>query len=116
VLGKPASTEEAVAWWRSMRTRSVTVWTGHVLALGGRMELRSPSASVRFGKVTDQEIERYVATGEPMDVAGAFRLDGRAAAFIEAVDGDPGTVHGVSIPTLRDMLADLHVELTDLWG
>ena len=115
VLGKPTSAEEAVAWWRSMRTRCVTVWTGHVLALGPRRELRSPSASVRFGNVTDHEIERYVATGEPMGAAGAFRLDGRAAAFIEAIDGDPGTIHGVSIPSVRDMLADLDVELTELW-
>lgn len=116
VLGKPASREEAVDWWRSMRNRSVTVWTGHVLALGGRIRLRSPSASVRFGGVTDGEIDRYIATGESMGAAGAFRLDGRAAAFIEAVDGDPGTVHGVSIATLRDMLADLDMELTDLWA
>lgn len=116
VLGKPASPEEAAAWWRAMRNRSVTVWTGHVLALGGRMELRSPSAEVHFGFVSNAEIERYVATGEPLDAAGGFRLDGRAAAFVEAVDGDPGTVHGVSVAAVREMLVELDVEVTDLWA
>jgi septum formation protein len=116
VLGKPFSSEEAVAWWQQMRTRSVRVWTGHALMLGGRVQLRAPAATVHFGHATDAEIECYVATGEPLGAAGAFRLDGRAAAFIESIDGDPGTVHGVSIPTLHEMLAELDVELTDLWA
>ena len=116
VLGKPFSAEEAVAWWREMRGRSVSVWTGHALMLGGRVQLRAPSALVHFGAVSDAEIERYVATGEPLGAAGGFRLDGRAAAFIESIEGDPGTVHGVSIPTLHEMLAELDVELTDLWA
>ena len=116
ILGKPFSAEEAVAWWQQMRTRSVTVWTGHALMLGGRVQLRSPRAIVHFGDVSNAEIERYVATGEPLGAAGAFRLDGRAAAFIESIEGDPGTVHGVSIPTLHEMLAELDVELTDLWA
>lgn len=116
VLGKPSSAKEATGWWRAMRGRSVTVWTGHALALGGRVELRSRSAEVWFGQVTDAEIERYVATGEPMGAAGAFRLDGRAAAFIESVEGDPGTVHGVSVAAVREMLAVLDAEVTDLWA
>jgi septum formation protein len=115
VLGKPSSAKEATGWWRAMRGRSVTVWTGHALALGGRVELRSRSAEVWFGRVTDAEIDRYVASGEPMDAAGAFRLDGRAAAFIESVEGDPGTVHGVSVAAVREMLAVLDAEVTDLW-
>ena len=116
VMGKPFSPEEAVAWWQRMRTRSVTVWTGHALMLGGRVQLRAPRATVHFGSVTDAEIERYVTTGEPLRAAGGFRLDGRAAAFIESIEGDPGTVHGVSVPTLHQMLAELDVELTDLWA
>lgn len=115
VLGKPFSPEEAIAWWQQLRTRSATVWTGHALMLGGRVQLRSPRAIVHFGTASDAEIERYVATGEPLGAAGAFRLDGRAAAFIESIEGDPGTVHGVSIPTLHEMLVELDVELTDLW-
>jgi septum formation protein len=116
VLGKPGSAEEAAEWWRTMRRRSVTVWTGHALMLGGRVQLRSPSAVVHIGAPSDAEIDRYAATDEPLGAAGGFRLDGRAAAFITGIEGDPGTVHGVSIPALHDMLADLDVELTDLWA
>jgi len=115
VLGKPATPEEAADWWRALRARSVTVWTGQALVLGGRTQLHVSSAIVRFGRPTHDEIDRYVATGEPLGAAGAFRLDGRAAAFIDSIVGDPGTVHGVSIPALRTMLGDMDVELTDLW-
>ncbi len=116
VLGKPSTRDEAIGWWHDLRGRSVTVWTGHVLVLGGRIELHPTSAEVVFGRPSGAEIAAYVATGEPMGAAGAFRLDGRAAAFIESVHGDPGTVHGVSIPSLRVMLDQLGVEVTDLWA
>lgn len=114
-LGKPSSPAEATAWWRELRGGEATVWTGHAVVHGGTTVTAADAATVRFGTPTDDEIRRYVATGEPLGVAGAFRLDGRAAAFVDAVVGDPGTVHGVSLPVLRTLLRDLDVELTDLW-
>lgn len=118
VLGKPASPVEATEWWRSMRGRAVTVWTGHCLIDGrtGASASWTAEAAVRFGQPSDDEISAYVATDEPHGAAGAFRLDGLSAAFIDSVAGDPGTVHGVSVPALRLLLAELGVEITDLWA
>ena len=73
------------------------------------------SSVVRFGTPTDAEIDAYVASGEPLGVAGAFTIDGRAAAFVESIDGHPGTVIGCSVPALRRCLRTLGVEITDLW-
>jgi septum formation protein len=70
---------------------------------------------VRFGEPTDAEIEAYVASGEPLGVAGGFTLDGRSAPFVDGVDGDPGNVIGLSLPLLRRLLRRLDVEITDLW-
>ena len=70
---------------------------------------------VRFGDPTDEEIAAYVASGEPLRVAGAFTLDGRSAPFIDGVEGDPSNVIGLSLPMLRRLLAELGVELTSLW-
>lgn len=118
LLGKPSSPVEATEWWRAMRGRTVTVWTGHCLIDGrtGASESWTAEADVRFAQPSDDEITAYVATGEPHGAAGAFRLDGLAAAFIESIAGDPGTVHGVSVPALRLLLAELGVEITDLWA
>jgi len=70
---------------------------------------------VRFGHPTDEELDAYVASGEPLAVAGGFTLDGRSAPFIEGVDGDPGNVIGLSLPLLRTLLAEIGVRITDLW-
>ena len=70
---------------------------------------------VRFGAPTDAEIAAYVASGEPMALAGGFSIDGLAAPFVEGIDGDPGNVIGLSLPLLRRMLAGLGVVITDLW-
>jgi septum formation protein len=116
VLGKPSSSEEASAWWRAFRSSTVRVWTGHCVIAGERCASRTVAADVHFGSPTDEEIDRYVATGEPLDAAGAFRLSGRAAAWIDGVDGDPGTVHGVSVAVLRSLLDELDIAVTDLWA
>jgi septum formation protein len=70
---------------------------------------------VRFGTPSAAELAAYVATGEPMQVAGAFSIDGFAAPFIEGVDGDPNNVIGLSLPLLRRLLADIGLAVTDLW-
>lgn len=116
-LGKPATAGEAVERWRAMRGRTGVLVTGHCVvdAATGRRVSEVAATEVRFGRPTDDEIDAYVATGEPLRVAGAFTLDGRSAPFVDAVVGDPGTVIGLSLPLLRDLLARLDVRITDLW-
>ena len=118
VLGKPADAAEATARWRSMRGRTGTLLTGHTVvdAASGRTASGVGATEVRFGTPTDAEVAAYVATGEPLRVAGAFTLDGRSAPFVAGIDGDPGNVIGLSLPLLRDLLAALDVCLTDLWA
>ena len=70
---------------------------------------------MRFAEPTDDEIAAYVATGEPLNVAGAFTLDGRSAVFIDGVEGDSTNVIGLSLPLLRRLLLELSVEVTSLW-
>jgi septum formation protein len=115
LYGKPISPAEATMWLRAWRGQTATVWTGHHLVIGERAVSAATSARVRFGRPSDAEIDRYVSTGEPLGAAGAFCLDGRAVAFVDEITGDPGTIHGVSMPVLRRLLAELDVELTDLW-
>jgi len=100
-----------------MRGRSGVLHTGHHLvdAGTGKTAEEVASTTVYFADVTDDEIDAYVASGEPMQVAGAFTIDGRGGPFVERVDGDPGTVIGLSLPLLRRLLARLGVRLTDLW-
>ncbi|PWI43822.1 nucleoside triphosphate pyrophosphatase [Streptomyces sp. ICBB 8177] len=117
-LGKPKDAADAVERWRAMRGRTGVLRTGHCVidtATGKRVG-ETASTTVRFGTPDDAEIEAYVASGEPLHVAGAFTLDGRSAPFIEGVDGDPGNVIGLSLPLLRRLLAELGVRITDLWA
>ncbi|MGW2818229.1 Maf family protein [Streptomyces sp. NPDC001415] len=116
-LGKPVDAEDATARWKSMRGRSGILQTGHCVidtATGGRASATA-STVVRFGEPTDAEIAAYVASGEPLYVAGAFTLDGRSAPFVESIEGDHGNVIGLSLPLLRKLLAELGISITDLW-
>ncbi|MFE6808922.1 Maf family protein [Streptomyces sp. NPDC057681] len=117
-LGKPADAEEATARWKSMRGRAGTLQTGHCVYDTATNRYASATAStvVRFGEPSDAEIAAYVASGEPLHVAGAFTLDGRSAPFIDGIDGDHGNVIGLSMPLLRRLLAQLGVNITDLWA
>jgi septum formation protein len=118
VLGKPADAAEATARWQAMRGRTGTLLTGHAVVdtATGRTACGVAATDVRFGTPSDAEVAAYVATGEPLHVAGAFTLDGRSAPFVDGIDGDPGNVIGLSLPLLRTLLAELDVVLTDLWA
>ena len=118
VRGKPASAQEAAAWWRGYRGRTGTLVTGHALvdAASGRRTAAPAETVVRFGRPTDAEIDAYVATGEPVAVAGGFTLDGYCAPFVDGIDGDHGTVLGLSLPLLRRLLAELDIDITTLWA
>ena len=115
-LGKPRDAEEAVMRWKSMRGRAGALTTGHCVVDGERIASGVAVTTVRFGTPSDDEIAAYVATGEPLAVAGAFTLDGLSAPFIDGVDGDPGAVIGLSLPLLRSLLLELDVKVTDLWA
>jgi septum formation protein len=116
-VGKPASAEQAVDVWRRLAGRAATLCTGHCLiAPAGGGQVRDVArTTVRFGTPNDAEVAAYVATGEPLAMAGAFSIDGRGAPFVDGIDGDPGNVIGLSLPLLRRMLAELGVAITDLW-
>ena len=118
VHGKPADADEARQRWRSMRGGSGVLHTGHCLidTATGREVPRSARTIVHFASVSDQEIDAYVGSGEPLQVAGAFTIDGLGGAFISGIEGDPHTVVGISLPLLRLMFAELGVLWSDLWG
>jgi septum formation protein len=117
VVGKPADAAQAAARWRRMRGGEGVLHTGHALVeLGsGRVVEAVAATGVRFADVSDEEIEAYVATGEPLEVAGGFKIDGLGGAFVESLDGDHGTVIGLSMPLLRRLLGELGIPLTSLW-
>ena len=115
-FGKPASAGQAADMWRRLSGRDATLFTGHCLiAEDGRQVRDVARAVVRFGTPSDAEVAAYVASGEPMTMAGGFSIEGRGAPFVEGIDGDPGTVIGLSLPLLRRMLAEIGVAITDLW-
>ena len=118
VLGKPHDAAEAVSRWHDMRGRSGVLHTGHCLVdvASGRQVLRPVDTVVHFADVSDEEIDAYVATGEPLQVAGAFTVDGLGGAFVRGLEGDPHNVVGLSLPALREMFAELGVRWTDLWS
>ncbi len=121
LLGKPASVAEARERWGAMAGRSGELVTGHavlrVVDSGiDRVAEGHAVTVVRFGEPTPDELEAYLATGEPLAVAGAFTLDGLGGWFVEGVDGDPANVVGLSLPLVRRLLAAVGVTVTDLWS
>ena len=117
-LGKPESAEVAIERWREMRGRSGVLHTGHCLreAATGRVAAATASTTVHFADVSDEEIAAYVATGEPLWVAGAFTIDGLGGAFVESIEGDHHNVVGVSLPLLRGLVVELGHSWTALWN
>ena len=121
-LGKPADAADAVARWHAMRGREGVLRTGHTVVRLGATAAQDTEASavaftvVRFADLDDATIDAYVATGEPLHVAGAFTLDGLGGPFVEGIDGDPANVVGLSLPLLRRLLGELGVPWTSLWA
>jgi septum formation protein len=122
IHGKPHTAEVARARWQAQRGGEGVLWSGHCLIdhRGGTLHGVSvgvDSARVRFeSDISDAEIDAYIATGEPLGVAGAFTIDARGAAFVSWMAGAPSAVIGLSIPMLRRMLLrDFGVSWTALW-
>ena len=115
-LGKPLTREAAIERALMMRGKSGYLHTGHsVIDTAQDIEVSDISTSkVTFADMTDREIEQYVDSGEPLQVAGGFTLDGRSAPFISHIDGDPSGIIGLSLPTLRKIMINLGLEWGDL--
>jgi septum formation protein len=117
ILGKPRDAAEATGRWRRMRGASGVLHTGHCLIdlASGRLVEGGAATTVHFAEITDDEIAAYVATGEPLQVAGSFTIDGLGSPFVESIEGDHTNVVGLSMPLLRRLLARLGVALPTLW-
>lgn len=121
IVGKPGTPEVAAKRWAQNAGTSAELLTGHAIIRVRDGEITDRAArhlgtTVRFGSPSEAEIDAYVATGEPLHVAGGFTLEGFGGWFIEGVDGDPSSVLGISLPLTRKLLADLGLSITDLWN
>ncbi|WP_462418082.1 Maf family protein [Kytococcus sp. Marseille-QA3725] len=125
-FGKPGTPEVAAERWQAMRGRTGVLHSGHWLvdlrdtdpegeAGSGATTGGVSSTTLHFADVGDDEIEAYVATGEPLEVAGAFTLEGRASAFITRIEGDPSGVQGLSMPVLRELLGQAGLSVHQFW-
>jgi septum formation protein len=119
-LGKPVDAADARDRWRRMSGRSGILHTGQALfdvqdGVVASRDISVASTVVYFASPTPQEVEAYLATGEPLAVAGAFTLDGLGAPFVRRVEGDPAAVVGLSLTVLRTQLAKRGLAITDLW-
>ncbi|NUT51630.1 MAG: septum formation inhibitor Maf [Saccharothrix sp.] len=120
VHGKPGTVEAARERWKKMAGTTGVLLTGHAVlrVRDGLVVARASgheATSVRFGNPTDDELEAYLATGEPLGVAGAFTLDGLGAWFVDGIDGDPSSVIGISLPLTRKLLRQVDVAVSDIW-
>ena len=117
-LGKPADSAEAVRRWGTMRGRSGVLHSGHCLrdTATGHVAAATASTTVHFAEVTDEEIGAYVASGEPLHVAGAFTIDGLGGPFVTGLEGDHHNVVGVSLPLVRELVVELGHSWTELWS
>ncbi len=120
LVGKPGTPEVARERWRRISGKSGALVTGHtVLRVSGGVVVDRASAAesttVRFGTPSDEELEAYIATGEPLHVAGGFTIDGLGGWFVEGIDGDHTSVIGISLPLTRRLLGQVGVSVSTLW-
>ncbi|RNL78604.1 Maf family protein [Nocardioides marmorisolisilvae] len=118
IFGKPEDAADATARWKRMRGGTGVLHTGHCV-IDTHREVwlgRSAATQVRFAMIDDEEIAAYVATGEPLKVAGAFTLDGRGSAYVSGITGDPHNVVGISVPLLRLMFDELGFVWHEFWS
>lgn len=117
IYGKPENAEVAIARWNLMQGNFGDLYTGHVLIdnIQNRTVVKCQITRVYFGKMSDRAIAAYVKTGEPLKCAGAFALEGFGSLFVEKIEGCHSNVIGLSLPLLRQMLAELGYEVTDFW-
>ncbi|MFF0635698.1 Maf family protein [Nocardia sp. NPDC004151] len=118
--GKPLTPEVARARWAEMAGRSADLLTGHCVLRLNAGEIVGEAAdcsstTVHFAKLEPEELDAYIATGEPLQVAGSFTLDGMGGWFVDKIDGDPSSVIGIGLPLVRRLLAEVGVGIARLW-
>jgi len=118
IHGKPANPEEAIARWEQMRGQVGHLYTGHALIDThlDQMRVRCRMTEVHFASVSDRQIAAYVASGEPLNCAGCFALEGKGGLFVERLVGCHTNVIGLSLPLLREMVEELGYEVVDFWS
>ncbi len=117
ILGKPLEPKTAISRWKQMRGKTGELFSGQSLVESktGKSVTKFSATKVWFEDISDSEIERYVESGEPLQVAGAFTIDSLGGGFIRRIEGDYHTVVGLSLNLLREMMADLEYQYTDFW-
>lgn len=114
--GKPHTVEETIRRWKAQRGRTAELVTGHAIGFNGTWVVDTVSTRIRFGDVSDADIEAYAHSGEPLECAGAFTLEALGGWFIDSIEGDQTSVIGLSLPLLRRALYSFGVNASDLWG
>ena len=118
IYGKPETPEAAIARWQQMRGQVGELFTGHTLidTVQQQSIAQCQVTRVFFATVSDRQITAYVATGEPLQCAGAFAIDGKGSLFVEKLDGCHTNVIGLSMPLLRQLIQELGYDVTDFWS
>ena len=121
LVGKPGDADTARRRWKAMAGGTAELVTGHAVLRMEAGEIDRVAeghaiTTVRFAEPSEAELEAYLATGEPLVVAGAFTLDGLGGWFVEGIDGDPSNVIGISLPLVRRLLSAVGIRVTDLWN
>jgi septum formation protein len=114
-FSKPSSPQQARERWQQMFDRSPVLRTGHWVIYRDQAVGAVANTVVHMSRLTEEEMDAYLATGEPLQVAGGFTLDALGGAFVAGIEGDPSNVIGLSLPTLRALLVQLGFTWTSLW-
>lgn len=116
LLGKPHTVEETVRRWKAQRGKDAQLLTGHAVWFGGEWVVDTVGTTIRFGEVSDADIEAYARSGQPLECAGAFTLEALGSWFIDSISGDPTSVIGLSMPLLRLCLYRFGLNASDFWA
>lgn len=114
--GKPHTEEETVRRWQQQRGKTARLITGHCVIYQGDEYLETATTTLHFANATDADIRAYAATGEPLFCAGAFTLEALGGWFIDRIEGDPSSVIGLSLPTIRRALESFGLTASSFWN
>ena len=116
LLGKPHTVEATIERWKAQRGKVAQLLTGHAVWFGGEWVVDTVATTIRFGDVSDADIQAYAESGQPLECAGAFTLEALGSWFIDSIDGDPTSVIGLSMPLLRRCLYRFGLNASDFWA
>ena len=116
LLGKPHTVEATVERWKAQRGKVAQLLTGHAVWFSGEWVVDTVATTIRFGDVSDADIQAYAESGQPLECAGAFTLEALGSWFIDSIDGDPTSVIGLSMPLLRRCLYRFGLNASDFWA